>query len=131
MASIHREVIVEVEVETAWAALRNVGDAHALFAPVLVESRLQGDMRIVGFANGIVVQERIVDVNDERRRVAYSALDAPGVAHHHASMQVAASAPGRCVFTWTTDVLPHEAGAALAPVIDQGISAMKRNLETR
>ena len=32
---------------TAWAALRRIGDARVLFAPVLTESRLEGGIRTV------------------------------------------------------------------------------------
>lgn len=130
MGSIHKEVEIEVDSNTAWAALRQVGDAHKAFAPVLVDSRVADNVRTVKFANGAVIRERIVDVDDERRRVAYSAVDAPGVIHHHASMQVTdGAAPGRCRFVWITDFLPAEAGAALAPLIDQGAQALKRTLE--
>ena len=108
---------------------RTESDAHKTFAPVLVDSRVDDNVRTVKFANGAVIRERIVDVDDERRRVAYSAVDAPGVTHHHASMQIMDVAPGRCRFVWITDFLPAEAGAALAPLIDQGAQALKRTLE--
>ena len=129
MASIHEQLTVEVDSETAWAALSRVGDAHKLFAPVLVDGKLNGDTRTVTFANGMVVQERILDVDDERRRVAYTVLDAPGMKYHHASMQVVDDGPGRCLFVWITDFLPPEAGDNIAPLIEQGARALKSNLE--
>jgi hypothetical protein len=36
MASIYKELGIDVSPAQAWAALRRVGDAHTLFAPVLV-----------------------------------------------------------------------------------------------
>jgi len=129
MASIHRETVVEVGVERAWAALRTVGSAHELFAPVLSDGELNGESRRVRFANGMVVNERIVDVDDGQRRVAYSALDAPGLQYHHASMQLLDEGPGRCRFVWTTDFLPADASSALTPLIDAGSNALKVNLE--
>lgn len=131
MASIHEERAVEVSAAKAWAALREVGNAHKLFAPVLVDAEMRGDTRTVQFANGMVAHERIVDVNDERRRVAYSALDAPGMTYHHASMHIVDAGPGRCFFVWTTDFLPDDIGGNLAPLIKQGTDALKRNLEER
>ena len=131
MASIHEQLVVEVEPEQAWASLRNVGLAHELFAPVLAAGRLNGDTRTVQFGNGLVVQERILDVDDERRRVAYSALDAPGLTYHHASMQIVEDGPARCLFVWITDFLPAEAGDSIMPLIEQGARALKKNLETR
>jgi hypothetical protein len=131
MASIYHQVAVEVSADKAWAALRLVGEAHELFAPVLIDGRLEGEIRTVRFANGMVVRERIIDVDDERRRVAYSALDGPGMTYHHASMQVVDAGAGRCQFIWITDFLPSDIVSNLAPLIAQGAGALKNNLETR
>jgi hypothetical protein len=129
MASIRQQVVVEVSAENAWAAVRRVGDAHELFAPVLAKSELDGDMRTATFANGMVVHERILDVDDERRRVAYTATDGPGMAYHHASMEILEQGPGRCLFVWITDFLPREIGDNLRPLIEQGTRALKAKLE--
>jgi hypothetical protein len=129
MAAIHHETAVEVSASEAWATLRQLGEAHVLFSPVLTSGHLDGDRRTVTFANGMTVRERILDLDDERRRVAYTALDAPGLAYHHASMQVVAEGPGRCRFVWVTDFLPAEARDSLTPLIDQGSKALKANLE--
>ena len=131
MASIHKQLAVEVGPEEAWAALRLVGEPHKLFAPVLVDGQLDGETRTVRFANGMVVQERILDCNDERRRVSYSALNGPGMTYHHASMEVVDAGPGRCLFVWTTDFLPPDIAGNLAPLIEQGAKALKANLEAR
>ena len=129
MASIHEQLAIEVGADEAWAALRLVGEPHKLFAPVLVDGQLDGDTRTVKFANGMVVQERILDVDDKRRRVAYSAVNGPGMTYHHASMQVIDAGPGRCLFVWITDFLPPEIAGNLAPLIEQGAKALKANLE--
>jgi Polyketide cyclase / dehydrase and lipid transport len=129
MASIRKETVIDIGIEPAWAALRRVGEPHTLFAPVLTDARMTDDVRTVHFANGMIVHERILDVDDERRRVAYVVLDAPGLTYHHASMQIEIAGPGRCAFVWTTDFLPAEAAASLQPLIDQGSDALKHNLE--
>ena len=131
MASIHEQLAVEVGPDEAWAALRLIGEPHKLFAPVLVDGQLDGDTRTVRFANGMVVQERILDVDDERRRVAYSALNVPGMTYHHASMQVLGAGPHSCLFVWITDFLPPDVAGNLAPLIAQGANALKTNLEAR
>ena len=131
MASINHEVAVAVDVEAAWAALRRVGRAHELFAPVLVGGQLDGDTRIVTFANGMVAREHILDVDDQRKRVAYTVLDGPGLTFHHASMEVVEDGPGRSRFRWVTDFLPKEASEVLSPLIEQGAEALKANLEAR
>ena len=131
MASITRRITVDVAADTAWSALRNVADAHKLFAPVLSDSQLSDDTRTVRFANGMVVRERIIDVDDAERRVAYTVLDGPGMTYHHASMRIEHAGSGHCLFVWTTDFLPDEAEADLSALIEQGTSALKRNLEAK
>ena len=129
MASIHIESAVAVSADTAWQALKRVGDAAALFAPVLAGAEMHGDIRTARFGNGLIIHERVVDVDDARRRVSYSALDSPVLTYHHASMQIVEDAPGRCRFLWTTDFLPAEAASGLQPLIDAGTQALKANLE--
>jgi hypothetical protein len=129
MASIRKEILIDTGIETAWSALRRVGEPHRLFAPVLTGAEIADDVRTVHFANGMTVREQILDVDDERRRVAYVVLDSPGLTYHHASMQVDIAGPGRCAFVWITDFLPAAAASSLQPHIDQGAEALKRNLE--
>lgn len=129
MACIHREAVIDVGAEEAWAVLRNTGEARTAFAPVLTGSHEADGIRTVDFANGMQLRERILDVSDERRRVAYAALDAPGLTYHHASMQIDIAGPGRCRFVWITDFLPADAAEALTPLIDRGTQALKHNLE--
>ena len=129
MASIREERMLEMDSAKAWSAVRLVGEAHRLFAPVLVDGSLDGDTRTVRFANGMTVRERILDVDDEHRRVAYTALGADGVTYHHAEMEIDDLAPGRCVFVWTTDVLPDQVAGMIAPLMAQGADALKANLE--
>jgi hypothetical protein len=130
MASIRKEIVIDTGVEPAWEALRQVGEAHTLFAPVLTGGELHGDVRTVRFANGMELRERILDVDDEHRRVAYAVIDPQGMTYHHASMQLDIAGPGRCAFVWITDFLPAEAAATLQPLIEQGANALKRNLES-
>ena len=129
MASIYKEIPVEVTAEEAWSSLRLVGEPHKLFAPVLVDATLDGDTRTVRFANGMVVQERVLDVDDGKRRVAYTVLDGPGMTYHHAEMRIVEDGPGRCRFVWTTDFLPPEAGSTIAPLVEQGARTLKNTLE--
>lgn len=128
MASIHRDVVVAAPVAAVWAALRDVGNPHRLFAGVLADARLDGDTRTVTFAHGPVVRERIVDVDEARQRVAYAVLG-HGLIHHSASMQVFDAGGGRSRFVWITDVLPDDVAASFERTIDHGVAAMRRTLE--
>jgi hypothetical protein len=129
MPAIHHEESLAVDAADAWAALRQVGHPQRLFAPVLSDGYIEGDVRTVTFANGMVAREHVLDIDDARRRVAYTVLDGPGLTFHHASMQVLDDGPGQCRFYWITDFLPAEAAGTLTPLIRQGAAALKKNLE--
>lgn len=130
MASIEHETTLELGADQAWAALRRVELAHRLFAGVLTDGRLDGNLRTVTFASGMRVRERIIDVSDERRRVAYSVIEGTPMTHHNASMQIMPDGAGRSRFIWIADFLPSEFGKQMLPLIEAGTEALKRNLES-
>jgi hypothetical protein len=129
MASIQRELIVDAPSDHAWAAVRDVGSVHTRFAREMVrDTRLEGDARIVTFANGEVVRELIVDVDDQRRRLAYAVVGWR-TSHHNASFQVFSEGPSRCRLVWITDLLPDTMAGLVEGLVDQGCAAIKRTLE--
>jgi hypothetical protein len=128
MASIHSEVSVGVPADKAWAALRNVGAPHRLFAGVLVKGCIDGDIRTVTFANGLVAQERIVDVDERAMRVAYTVIG-DTFEHHSASMQIIPDGANRCHSIWVSDFLPDERREMVAPLVEAGAQALVRTLE--
>ena len=130
MASICTEKSVRVPADKAWAALSDIGNPHRLFAGVLTDAKLDGKVRTVTFANGMVAQERIVDVDPKRRRVAYTVLG-DMFEHHSASMEIVADGPDRCRFLWTSDILPDERAQMVGPLMEQGAQALVRTLESQ
>ena len=129
MATIRTEVHVNAPAEQIWSALADVGAIHTRLARGFVtDTRLEGDTRVVTFANGFVARERIVTVDDAARRLAYSVVEGRPT-HHNASIQVFPDGGGSRI-VWIADLLPDD----LAPVIDgmmeQGCRAMKRTIES-
>src|SRR5215468_2072097 len=109
MASIRKEIEVEAPADDVWAAVRDVGAPHRCLGPgFLTDTRLEGNARIVTFANGLVARELIVDVDDESRRFAWAVVGSPRLHHHNASMQVFADGPRRSRLVWIADLLPDE-----------------------
>jgi hypothetical protein len=130
VASMQYELTLDVDADKAWAALRQVGLAHKLFAGTLIDGRLDGDVRTVSFAGGLVTREQIIDVSEDRRRVAYSVIEGTPMTHHNASMQIVAIDEGRCRFIWIADFLPDAFGGTMAPLVKEGAQALKANLES-
>jgi carbon monoxide dehydrogenase subunit G len=129
MASIRKEVIIEASADAVWDAVRDVAQVHRRLVPgVLTNARLEDGARVVSFANGMVVRELIVDLDDDQRRLAYAATGGR-VTHHNASIQVMPEDGQRCRLVWVTDVLPHEMAAPIGELVEQGARAMKQTLE--
>ena len=71
MASIRKEMTLRADPAKVWDAVRDVGAIHTRLAPDFVtDVKLEGDARIVTFANGMVAKELIVD--STMRRAAWS-----------------------------------------------------------
>lgn len=113
MASIHKEIAIDAHPDEVWAALRDFGNLHRRLVPgFALDARLEGEARIVTFANGAVARELLVDCDDARRRLAYAAVS-ERVEQYSASAQVLADGAGSRLI-WIVDLLPHD----LAPYID-------------
>ena len=128
MASIRKEVLVDAPAGFAWEAIRDVGAIHTRLAQGFVlDTRLEGDTRLVTFAGGMVARERIVDVDDNARRLAYSVVEGRPT-HHNASIQIFADGD-RSRVVWIADLLPHDLAGPVGGMMEQGCAAMKRTLE--
>lgn len=126
MASIHREVHLDAPVEQVWDAVRDVGALHTRLVPgFVVDTKLEDGARIVTFANGFVARERIVDLDDDARRLAWSAVGTP-MTHHNASFQVFDD-NGRTRGVWIADLLPDDHTRMVIGMIEQELAAMKRD----
>src|SRR5258708_35556301 len=114
MASIHKDIPIDASPDEVWAAVRDFGSPHQRLVPGFVlDARLDGDARIVSFANGTVARELLVDCDDARRRLVYAVVS-ERVKQHSASVQVTADGDARSRLIWIVAVLPHE----MAPYID-------------
>src|SRR5581483_4185950 len=101
MASIHKELLLDARPDEVWSAVRDFGAPHEKLVPgVLVDSRPEPGARVVTFANGLVVRELLVELNDDSRRLCWTARGGRAT-HHNASMQVIADG-SRTRLVWIT-----------------------------
>jgi len=131
MASIHREIEIPASADVVWDVFRDVGAVHTRLArEYVVDTKLEGDSRLVTFANGFIARERIVDVDDRRRRLAYAVAESPQLTHHNASFEVVSEGNGKCRIIWVTDLLPDSMADQITAMVDGGCEAIKRTLTT-
>jgi hypothetical protein len=128
MASIHKVIILDSHPDQVWDAVRDFGALHTRLVPGFVlDTKLDGDARIVTFANGTVARELLVDCDDARRRLVYAVIS-ERVRQHSASVQVFADGDGRSRLAWIVDVLPHEIVPYMNGQMDQAALAMQKAL---
>jgi hypothetical protein len=131
MASIRKDIDVGVTAAEAWEALRDYGAVHErVAAGFVVDSRVDGQDRIITFAGGEVVRERLVAADDAARRLVYSVVEGSlPVVHHQASVEVVDTTGGTgCRLVWITDVLPEELAPVIDGMMDEGAAAITRTL---
>jgi carbon monoxide dehydrogenase subunit G len=129
MASIRKEVQINAPAAQVWDALRDVGALHTRLAPgFVVDTRMDGNARIVTFGNGMTAREEIVDVDDDARRVAWAIVGGQFL-HYNGTAQVFPDGAGSSRFVWTADLLPHDLAGGVAAMMEAGIAIIKRTME--
>jgi hypothetical protein len=128
MASIRKETVTSAAPHLVWDCIRDVGALHTRLVPgFVVDTRLEPGARVVTFANGMVIKEPIVTVDDGERRLVWSAEGGP-LTHYNASVQVFSEGTGSRV-VWIADFLPHESEQVVRPMMEAGMAAMKKSLD--
>jgi uncharacterized protein YndB with AHSA1/START domain len=129
MATIRKEVLIDASPEHVWSALRDWGVPHERLVPgFVVDTRLDGEDRIVTFFTGMTVRELLVDLDDDRHRLVWSVREGP-YTHHNGAAQVFADGDGRTRFVWTADLLPNELAERTAQMMGRGTAVVKETME--
>jgi carbon monoxide dehydrogenase subunit G len=128
VASIRREIVIDAPGHAVWDAIRDVGALHIRLVPgFVVDTRLEGEDRVVQFGNGVVARERIVTLDDDARRLVWSVVGGRFL-HHNGAVQVVDETGGASRVVWIADVLPHDLAAPVAGMMEQGLAVMRRTL---
>ena len=112
----------------AWDAIRDIGALHTRLVPgFVVDTKLEPGARIVTFANGAVVREPIVALDEASRRLVWSAEGRLST-HYNGAVQVFDDDDGARI-VWTADFLPDDQKTAIDTAMAAGVIAMKRALD--
>jgi uncharacterized protein YndB with AHSA1/START domain len=129
MATIRKEVQIHASPQRVWDALRDVGALHTRLAPgFVVDTRLDGNARIVTFGNGTVAREDIVAVDDATQRIVW-AIIGQQFRHYNGAAQVDAHSDGGTRFVWTVDLLPDELAPGVDAMMNEGVAVIKATME--
>jgi uncharacterized protein YndB with AHSA1/START domain len=131
VATVRVEAIVEAPADQVWDAVADVGAVHRRLLPGRVaDARVDGDERVLTMPDGSEIQELIVSVDHEDRRLAYAVVRGQKMplTYHHAAFQVFRDGT-RARLVWTTDVLPHAMAPHVRARTERGLAEIKRTLE--
>jgi uncharacterized protein YndB with AHSA1/START domain len=129
MATIRIETTIDAPPADVWDALRDFGALHTRLAPgFAIDTKLEGDDRLVTFFTGTTLRERLISRDDDARRLAWTIVDGP-YEHHNGAAQVL-DEDGATRFVWTSDLLPDAAAEATRAMMQQGAEAIRRSLES-
>jgi hypothetical protein len=126
MASIHNDISLPASARDVWDAVRDFGALHRRLVPGFVTAcTLDGNARVVTFANGSVAREVLVDCDDARRRLVY-AINNERLNHYSASVQVIAESETSCRLVWIIDMLPNELAPYVQGQTREAVTAMHK-----
>jgi hypothetical protein len=129
MATIRKEISTRARATEVWDAIRDIGALHTRLVPGFVtQTQLEPGARVVTFANGWVVKEPIVTIDDAAMRLVWTA-EGGLTTHFNASVQVMAGSDGGSRVVWIADLLPSSAAATIDAAMTAGAAAMKKTLD--
>ncbi|HEY1721507.1 MAG TPA: SRPBCC family protein [Magnetospirillaceae bacterium] len=128
MATVRKGMVIEASPDYVWSAVRDVGALARVFPGVVKEVRMEGNLRVLTYQNGIVLREWVVTVDDALRRLVVCASGGR-IAHFQSAVQVFAETPDRSHVVWTCDFLPDMLTETVQTIVDRGTEAAKGVLE--
>lgn len=129
MPTIRKDIVTLATAAQAWDAVRDVGALHTRLVPGFVtNTKIEPGARVVTFANGIIVRELIVSLDEARQRLVWTA-ESKLTTHYNSSAEVISDEQGRTHVIWTSDFLPNEAGPQLDAMMSAGARAMQQALD--
>jgi hypothetical protein len=132
MASIVKEVAVDAPGSGCWDALRDFAALHERLAKGFVTDTVMvgTNERQVTFFNGAIARERLVGVDEDFMRLAYTVVESPlHSSHYNGAAQIFPVNEGQCRFLWAVDVLPDDLAQQIDGMMVAGVRAIKQTLE--
>jgi hypothetical protein len=130
MALLRTEISIAAATADVWDVIGDFAAGPLRMAPgFVVGCEADGNLRVVTFADGVVVREQLVALDDGERRITYSVVGGSvRPARDLARMQVLSEGAGSR-FVWTRDLRPDELGPGFQAAMDRGAEVIRRTLE--
>ena len=129
-ATVVREIHINAPPAAVWDAVRDIGAVDRRLAPgLIVSDHVENGIRTLTFANGRVMHEEIISIDDPSRRLAWTTVGGAAT-HHNASMQVFEAGTGARLL-WIADILPDSLAGPTSANLDTILAVIKTTLERK
>jgi carbon monoxide dehydrogenase subunit G len=130
MALLRTEIPIAATPADVWDVIGDFAAGPLRMAPgFVVGCEADGDVRVVTFADGLVVHERFVALDDVERRITYSVVGGGVRPDHDTAVMQVIPEDGGCRLVWTHDVRPDDLGPGFQEAMDRGAEVIRRTLE--
>jgi hypothetical protein len=130
MALLRTEISIAAAPTDVWDVIRDFAAGPLRMAPgFVVGCEADADVRVVTFADGVVVHERFVELDDAERRIVYGVVGGSVQPDHDTAQMQVVPEDGGCRFIWTRELRPDELAPGFQVAMDRGAEVIKRTLE--
>lgn len=127
MTTIRKTIDVNAAPDAVWAKISDVSAISDLIG-FLSDSKVTGDVRVCTLAEGGTLEEDIISIDADLKRVTYSIRKSPlNLSFHVASMELQPSGNGTRLI-WTIDLKPDAAAEHMGPMLDAACQDMRTTL---
>jgi hypothetical protein len=123
------DIPVDASAAFVWDAVRDIYAVHKRLIPgAAVAVDQEPDTRIVTFADGMKATERIVELDDDARRLVYQMTEGAPLTHHLGTVVVREDDAGAHL-VWTTEFAPASLHDWATSVMGELAELMKKTLD--
>ena len=131
MALLRTEISIAATLADVWDVIGDFEAGPLRMAPgFVVGCEADAGTRVVTFADGSVVHERLVAVDEGERRITYSVVGGSVRPERDVAQMQVVPEDGGCRFVWTRDLRPDELGPGFQAAMDRGAEVIGRTLGT-
>ncbi|AXK88921.1 MULTISPECIES: SRPBCC family protein [Nocardia] len=125
MATLRSHVLIDRSADTVWQVVRDVPGISRWF-PAITASSGDQQRRSVTLADGSTLDEQVVTLDDDLRRLQYRVIggDLP-VTAHLGTVDVLALDADRSLVVYSTEIEPAELAAAFGPACAEGLAGLR------
>jgi hypothetical protein len=127
VASLRHERRIATDADVVWEVIRRPESIPTWF-PGIVSCTVEGMLRLITTANGMVIPEEILSIDHALRHFAYR-ITAPPYTFHLGVIDVFQIAPGDSLCVYSTTALPDTLALLIAGGTVGALSEIKRLAE--